>query len=129
MPDAGEVEKVIVVPAQISSRAAAVVERMKLEFGVTQKAGVEMGLEFLGSLPPTVLREVFRRGGDPISELVKLKLAEAAGASDATTIEQAAAIAKMQIGRLEQIATSYRRELEDAAGQGKSKKQSGKTGG
>jgi len=115
----------------LTPRSRAAVDSLKETYGVTKQLGLERALEFLMSLPPAVLQEVFRQGGDPVGALLRLKLAEQVGAGDATTIEQAAAIARSQVDRLERIATSYRRELDDHLGgdTSKGRKKSGKTGG
>jgi hypothetical protein len=111
MTEAGEREKVVVVPAQLSPRAASLIDRVKSDFGLTQKAAVEMGIEFLGSLPPTVLREVFRRGGDPAAELVRIKQAEVAGAAaDADSVDKALAVIRYHLGIVENLAHSRKHQ-------------------
>ncbi len=108
----------------LSVGARDVLTTIKDRFGVTQQIAVERGLEFLLALPAPVLQEVFRRDGDPISTLVRMKLAEQAGAGpDATSIEEAEAIIRTQTERLARLARSYRRELDDQHAGDKSKKQ------
>jgi hypothetical protein len=115
----------------LSPRARDVFDNLKRDYGITQQLAVERAVEWLMTLPPAVMQEVFRREGDPTGTLVRLKMAEAVGAGDATTVEQAAAIARQQVDRLERIATAYRRELEDHAvgDTSKGKKRTGKNGG
>src|SRR5687767_3421658 len=110
MPEVGGEERLVTANIELSPRARTFVTKFRESFGVFQKAGVERVLEFVASLPLEAQQEVFREGGDPVGRLVALRLAEAAGAGDAPTIEQSVAIIRQQLERLERTAVAYRRE-------------------
>lgn len=118
MADADAQQKVVPVTLELSPRARDVVAGFKEHFGVTQKAGIERGLEFLASLPREVLRDVLTKGADPIGRLVRLKMAEEAGAAGESNLEQAIAILRQQLDRVENLARAYRAEVEDAGSSG-----------
>lgn len=110
-------DKAVSKQISLSPAARRVIDTVNEKYGVTKVAAAERGLEFLLTLPDAVLQEVFRRDGDPIGTLVRIKMAEQAGADpNATSIEQAEAIARAQVERLGRLARSYRAELDDLHG-------------
>lgn len=101
--------KLVKVSIDLSPESRQVVEDFKSIYGISKIEAVTRGMKFLTSLPKNVLKEVFDKNGDPIGELVRIRLGEIAAAGDVAraqaglSFEDALKISRMMLDRLEQL--------------------------
>lgn len=105
--------KRIAVTLNLSERAQLIVKNIKEEAGMTQTAFLERLLEWYADQDSSVAREIREKNGDATGEMVRIKLAEMAGAGEEIkhlTFEKAIALARLSLSRLEAMGKTYRRE-------------------